>query len=186
MPERPRYSRTTRHFTVSAYSDGPVYTTRRQSDDPSFVPRLSWVGMLDKIEYDSADLCGGLAAAKDVVFFCDNSIFDDRTPHAVWSSLFGSDAHVFLTPRIEHELRPWLDRRPGHPVGKAVDDGRLDVLDAAVWSEPQQQSFIHYTNLLAMRKRTMAWGEIEFERRHGRAPTEVGLSERIRGSCPAG
>lgn len=176
MSDGARRSRTTRHFTRSAYSDGQVYTTRRRSDDPTFVPRLSWVGTLDKIKYDLADLCGGLAAAKDVAFFCDNSIFEDRTPD-VWSSLVGSEADLFLTPRIEQELRPWLDRRPGHPVGNAVHQGRLDVLSATVWSEAQQQTFIHYINLLAMRKRMMAWGAIEFERRHGRPPAEVDADE---------
>ncbi len=176
MAGTPRYTRTTRHFTRDDNSDGEVFTTRTPHDN-SFVPRLCWAPMLEKVKYDAAALYAGLAAAKDVAFFCDNSIFDDRTPHEAWRSLFGSAADLFLTPRIAEEVRPWLDRRPGHPVASALDDGRLDVLSAAEWSNEQQQAFIHYTNLLAMRKRTMSWGEIEFERRHGRSATEADADE---------
>ncbi len=176
MPEKARLTRTTRHLTKSGHSDGEVFTIRAP-DEPSFVPRLCWAAMLEKVEYDAADLCAGLAAAKDVAFFCDNSIFDDQTPDETWPSLFGSAAEVFLTPRIEEELRPWLDRRSSHPVARAIDESRLDVLTAADWSKAQQQAFIHYTNLLAMRKRSMIWGEIEFERRHGRHPKDSDANE---------
>lgn len=176
MSDKPRYTRTTRHFTKSTLSDGDVFTTRA-GNDPTFVPRLSWSLMLEKAEYNAADLCAGIARAADVAFFCDTSIFDDRALAELWLSLFDSRAEIFLTPRVEQELAPWLDKRPDHPVNGALKGGRIKVRSVAEWSDAEQHSFIHYTNILGLRKRMMGWGELEFERQHGREATEKDISK---------
>jgi hypothetical protein len=169
-----RFTRTTRHMAPrSSYSDGPVYLTGGVPS-PTFVHRLGWrASSLEKLDYDSATLAACIADAPDVAFYCDNSIFDDRSSPDLWESLFGSTTDVLVTPRIEAELRPWLDARPGHAVDTALTDGRLRVQSGTEWSEAERQAFVHYVNLLATRKRMMSWAELDFERRHGRTPAEA-------------
>ena len=169
MSEKLRFTRTTRHLTNPSFSDGDVFATPA-STAPTFIPRLSWSSMPQKAEYDAGKLCEGLANAPDVAFFCDNSIFDDRMPPDLYMSLVDSRAELRLTPRIEQELKPWLDRRPSHPISDALSGGRLTLETAADWSDAEQQAFIHYTNILGFRKRLMGWGELEFEKRYRRKP----------------
>lgn len=120
------------------------------------------------------ELCEGIATAADVAFFCDNSIFEDPATEDLWPALFDREGKAFITPRIAGKLQPWLDKRPGHPVSAALqgDAPKLRLMTAADWGEAEQQTFIHYTNILAIRKRMMRWGAWEFERAHGRPALE--------------
>lgn len=173
ISDNPKRTRTSRHLASDRNSDGlrrvPIGTFR----DPTFVSRLSWRMDLEKVEYDIRQVCEELAV-QDVDCFCDNSIFDDDAPAQLWSALFEGRAAARITPRILAELKPWADRRPNHPVNAALSaesDG-LEVVSARDWTEPEQRSFIHYTNILGVRKRMLHWAEIAFANEFGRPPRE--------------
>src|SRR3954447_26501200 len=133
--------------------DGLTHLPRDLFDDPNFVPRLSFSMLADKDAYKWEDVCEGFSSAPGQ-FICDSSIFDDVTDARLWPSLLNAPGKLILTPRVVSELEPWFAHRPNHPVLTAMQGGGAAVvqLDHSEWPEPERNAYVHYVNLLALRK----------------------------------
>lgn len=171
-------TRTTRYLMGTTSSQG-FDGIRKEMIPPSpadhvFVPRLGFV-MTPKEDYDIAELCNGISNhLNDALFFCDTSLFDDRTDDRLWLTLLQSNGKIVLIPSVLHELEPWLSTHKDHIVAKAIlnkdsciEFGGLDASDAE-----QHANFAYYVNLLGIRKRVLRLRIIEFERINGRSPDE--------------
>src|SRR4051812_32134328 len=138
--------------------------------DPTFVHRLSFGLPRGKVEYSWGDVCDRLRGAPGQ-FICDSSIFDDVTDPRLWPSLLNAPGKLVLTPRVISELQPWFDRRPSHPVLAAMqaEDEAILQVDHSDWPVAERNAFVHYVNLLAIRKGGVRLAERVFEDRHRRA-----------------
>ncbi len=150
--------------------------------DPTFIPRLSWSGHSTKVAFDWADICAGIGnAPAGTTFFCDTSVFDDATDPRLWPALLNAPGKLMLTPRVLIEMEPWFSTHPDHPVKRAMDAklGSVEIVEYSTWSEAERNAFLHYVNLLGLRKGAMTLAEYRFEREAGRPPT-TGDAQAIR------
>ncbi len=171
-------TRTTRYLMGTASTHG-FDGIMREMIPPSpadhvFVPRLGFV-TTPKEDYDIVELCNGISNhLNDALFFCDTSLFDERTDNRLWQTLLQSNGKIVLIPSVLHELEPWLSTHKDHIVAKAIlnndsciEFGGLDADDAE-----QQANFAYYVNLLGMRKRILRLRIMAFERINGRSLNE--------------
>jgi hypothetical protein len=171
-----KHTRTTRHLASEHAPDGVTYVPSGTFRDPTFVPRLTWSILPEKVEYDATRLWTGVGTApRDVEFFCDSNLFHDNAPPEMSEALLHGEPDTHVTPRVREELIPWLEQRTHHPLVRALSEGRtrLSVVSPADWNDPQRHAFVHYVQLLAARKLMMAWAEGEHERKLGRPLEEA-------------
>ena len=110
-----------------------------------------------------------------MVFFCDNSFINVRTPSEVWEPLLGRPGRFVLTQRVMVELRPWITRHPEHPLAEAIREGNPGVAQR-IEPEPGKRghrAFAYYMSLLGLRRRALEFAESVFLEQNGRTPDEV-------------
>jgi len=141
-----------------------------------------------KRAYDISEICENIAANPErASFFCDTSLFDDRTDDRLWAALLNEPGKLVIVPHVYEELKPWLGRRPEHPVAKAIAAGDVGVrlFCFSGLAEWEQVAAEYYINLLGTRKWLLHWGIEGFERQHGRTP-DAGELRRIKANVQRG
>ncbi len=170
---KPRQTRAARYVSGTSRRQGydgvaylPEVAGRLQA------PRLTWRIDASKEAYNSQELCSDIEHADQAQFVCDTSVFHDQMDSCLWPALINRPGKVLLTPRVLMELEPWLNRREHHPLSKALrdDDGAIVQLNLETWTEPERNAYIHYCNLLSMRKKLYGLVEYQFEQEIGRPP----------------
>ena len=200
-----RYSRTVRQMLHGPTSTGTRHLPEGQwkralAQDPGFLPRLSWK-MGPRVPTDWDVTIKSLKAEQGLVVFCDTSAFDDSVPLALWDVLLREPGGLVLTERVRYELQPWLQKRPDHPVTRAVIDAHpgLGRRPEPKPGEDGRKAFDYYMALLSARRALMTMMRAWFQREHGRDPDpgedralldelQRGLGERARllATKPAG
>jgi hypothetical protein len=145
------------------------------------IPRLG-LFPTPKVAYDAGRLAEKLAKVEDrVLFFCDTSIFDERTDRRIWDAVFSRKGKVVIVPPVYEELKPWLQTHPDHVAARAVTGrseairfGGLDTSDSSKVTATE-----YYVNLLAQRKQVINLATRSFRSQHGREP-DSGELKRIR------
>ena len=163
--------------------DGVTLVSPGTLSDPTFVPRLSWRALPAKVDYDWPEFVASIEAAPaGTAFFCDTSLFDDRTDSRLWAALLQSPGKLHLTPRVLLELDLWFASRRGHAVRVALETGANSVVQVEYddWPETERGAYLHYVNLLGLRKGTMRLAEMRFERDTGR-PAGANDAQALRG-----
>jgi hypothetical protein len=166
-----------------ANSDGVRRLPAQVLDHPTWMPRLTWKGG-PRVPIDPAAVAESIDQARDVAFFCDNSVFHDGLDERILSALITTPKRMALTPLVMEELRPWLMRRPDHRLTQAIKKRDAEPLEV---SPPERghagrNVYDYYMWLLLMRRSSIAVAERQFEDQHGRKPdpTErTTLEERI-------
>jgi hypothetical protein len=124
--------------------------------DPTFQPRLTW-RTSPRFLLPGPEFAKTIAAAGDHSYFCDSSFVDDNRHPAIFEALLEAPARLYLTPQVRAELEPWLAKRPGHPLAKALsheDDAILTPEQFAVGAKGRR-AFDYYTALLSARRRVL-------------------------------
>jgi hypothetical protein len=174
-----RHSRTARQLMRQSASSGARELPAQQladarARDLGFMPRLSWrCGA--RVPTDWASWIDALAAEHELAVFCDNSAFDDHAPPELWDVLLSEPGRMVLTQRVNFELRPWLGKRPDHPVTKAALNHHPGLSE---WREPElgepgRRVFDYYMALLSLRRATLEAARRVFRREHGRDPDTI-------------
>jgi hypothetical protein len=133
---------------------------------------------------DWGALVAALSAEHELAVFCDNSAFDDDAPPDLWAALLSEPGRLVLTERVNVELKPWLLKRPTHPVTVALlssDPGIGERLEPKS-GEPGKRVFDYYMALLASRRNGLEIARMVFVRQHGRVPDadeERGLADEV-------
>jgi hypothetical protein len=167
-----RYSRTGRVLRNPAAAE-PAYAVPPGSlpHDPSYVLRLAWkVG--PRVPTDWSALTEAVRQEEELVVFCDNSAFDDDAPADLWEALLSVPGRLMLTRRVSAELRPWLLKRPLHPVHVAIRDDHdaVGFRDEPAVGQPGRRVFDYYMALLASRRNFIEVMRRVFRREQGRDP----------------
>jgi hypothetical protein len=171
-----RATRTSRYF-LDAVSTGrldgvrllrrPLLLDRRRA-----LLRLG-VYLTPKQSYDAGEIARWIENCRsDTLFFCDCSLFDNRTDNRIWDALLAGDGNMVLIPQVRMELEPWIAANPAHPVVQALRGG-----NRAVWhfeydelADWEIAAVTYYANLLGLRKRLVEASAIEFELANGHPP----------------
>lgn len=128
-----------------------------------------------KLDYEVRELCRTIAdIPDDVLFFCDTSLFDDRTDARLYGELLNKEGRIVIVPPVRRELEPWLNSRPTHAVAKAILDEEPSVrfLGLEPNDRREQTTAEYYVNLLGFRKRLLTLELARFEEEHGRPPND--------------
>lgn len=178
------HSRTTRQLLRQTASTGyREVSAEAWADalrrDPGFIHRLSWSSSR-RTPTDWNELVRVLSAERDLAVFCDTSAFDDSAPNELWEVLLGELGRLVLTERVRAELLPWLEKRPDHPVARALREHHSGLSERP---EPRpgqlgRRAFDYYVFLLMMRRRAIDIARQHFRREHGRDP-EPGEERRL-------
>src|ERR1700760_4962596 len=124
--------------------------------DPTFIARMSW-RTTSRLAVSGKQLADTIRLAEGYAIFCDNSFFDDDRSNVVVKALLEEPGRLHLTPQVLTELTPWLERRPAHPLSRALSEGS----DALVFpKEPAKgasgrQVFDYFTELLSLRRKVL-------------------------------
>jgi hypothetical protein len=133
-----------------------------------------------KMDYDPGFLAEVIAGAEDrVLFFCDNSLFDEQTDRRIWDALFSKKGKVVIIPPVYQELRPWLDKHPDHVASRAVA-GRSEAVCFAEINQNDELRVTateYYVNLLAQRKKLLKLAAARFESESGKQPDGAELKQ---------
>jgi hypothetical protein len=180
VDERPKLTRTTRHLmgtTPSRGFDGIAPVPSETPLDPNFILRLNWA-VTPKRNYDSERVCESIERApSDVSFFCDTSMFDVQTDDRLWPALLNHPGKLVLTPRVQLELKPWLQSHPDHIAARAMRERHEGIRFLKnQYDEVQLACYVYYMNLLGVRKRLLKLGRVKFNEAHGRDPNERELA----------
>ena len=169
----PRASRTIRHLADPKFNDGTASVPPEQSRDPTWVPRLSW-HIREQMPFRAAELAHGISGAgsRGVLFFCDNSIFDDRLDPRILRALLSGTERIAVTSEVEKELQPWLRSRPDHELGRALRRGSRAVRSVSAPGLAGQGAFEYYVTLLRIRRKALKIGHGRFIEEFGREPAE--------------
>jgi hypothetical protein len=179
---RPKLTRTTRHLLGPGGQSGNLAaldSPDAEAAPPMYRDRLIWE-MSPKSPYDPVLLSTAIAQNPNEPFvFVDSSLFDLRTPTAVWNALLSRPHGITIIPSIRAELEPWLHANPGHPATHAIRlrDAAVDVRDYDTRSPGDTRLYQYYANLLGIRKKLLPLLRGMFEVRHGRTPTREELDE---------
>ena len=144
----------------------------RLRNDPTYLYRLSWKHT-PRVSPDWSDLIRAVRGSGDVAWFCDNGVFDDTTPDALWDALLDAPERLMMTPNVWHELKGWMSRRPGHPVHKAIKGGNDTGFGFRNPPDPREKgrwTFEYYVGLLALRHDALDRMHRAFRRKNGRDP----------------
>jgi len=145
---------------------------------PAPLTRLG-VTVTEKRDYDASDIARWIESSReDVQFFCDTSLFDNRTDARIWDALLGCNGCLVIIPPVYLELAPWLASHPAHPAARAVAERNpaIQFLTYEELSAWKVNVLTYYANLLGIRKhlvRAIVWG---FEQTFGRQPDEAELA----------
>jgi hypothetical protein len=136
-----------------------------------------------KLNYDAEGLSRTVAdASKEALFFCDTSLFDDRTDARLWEALLNREGKMVIVPPVRKELEPWLSSHANHVAGRAIlnEESSIRFLGLDADDERGQAAFEYYVNLLGVRKRLVALELATFEEEHGRKPRDGELRDLMR------
>ncbi len=128
-----------------------------------------------KSPYDSGEFCQGVAdAPKDVVFFCDTSLFHRKTDAKLWEALLNREGKMAIVPPVRRELEPWLASNGEHPAAQAILNGEPSVEFSGIDPDDRRGKTAaeYYIQLLGLRKRLATARLWEFEEEHGRLPED--------------
>jgi hypothetical protein len=131
-----------------------------------------------KLDYDTSEISRLIESCRsDTLFFCDTSLFDERTDARVWDALLGGAGSMVIVPPVRLELEPWIAAHPSHVAAKAVTEASpaIQFFTYDQLEEWEINAATYYTNLLSMRKRLVRVEELKFEDAHGRKPNEAEL-----------
>lgn len=108
----------------------------------------------------------------NILFFLDNSFFDEETSLRIWDALFSLRDSVVVIPEVSRELAPWLDRHSDHPAAKAITGKAraIKFLGTDRNCPVTAAVFDYYICLLGQRKRLFLLLDKQFENRNGRSP----------------
>jgi hypothetical protein len=173
-----RFTRTTRHLNDPRFRDPddspPLIAS--QARDPTFIPRLSWRST-PKVDFSWERIAAGIAGS-GVVVFADTSLFDDVTPPGFWDAL-DDPARLVLTAGVRRELRPWMERRPHHPVVPLLRRKQDAPQDATVLRLRQSDAFAYYWTLLAVRRQAFSAYAHALVEELGRDPNKEEVGRRV-------
>ena len=180
---RHKDTRTSRYLkgTSSRYGFGGSSTFPAVSSPSgrNFVPRLTILGSA-KLDYYAEGLSRTVSnASKEALFFCDTSLFDDRTDVRLWEALLNREGKMVIVPPVRKELEPWLSSHANHVAGQAILNEESSVWFLGLHAEDErgQAAFEYYTNLLGFRKRLVRLAAAKFEEEYGRAPSDGELRD---------
>lgn len=128
-----------------------------------------------KLDYEVRQLCRMVAdIPDDVLFFCDTSLFDDKTDVQFYAELLNREGKIVIVPPVGRELEPWLESRPAHPIAKAILDKESSVrfLGLRPSDKRERTAAEYYINLLGFRKRLLTLKLARFEEERGRPPND--------------
>jgi hypothetical protein len=122
-------------------------------DDHTFIPRLTWRA-LPLVPTTASDVVNMIGEGAGHAWFVDNSFIDDDRDRTVIEALIEPPNQVHLVAPVLAELAPWLDRRPSHPLTRAIRDKDPSIVMPSMPTEGNgSHVFNYYTGLLAMRRR---------------------------------
>jgi hypothetical protein len=173
-----RLTRTVRHLRDPRFrdrADGPPLSPSLVSD-LTFIARLHW-RHTPKLEFSWEGVATAIRESGAVVF-ADTSLFDDATPSTFWNAL-DEPTRLILTPGVRRELRPWMARRPNHPVVPMLQRTQHSPPDPVVVRLRASDAFAYYWMLLAARRQTFSLYTSVLAGELGRDPTEAELRRRI-------
>lgn len=128
-----------------------------------------------KVDYEPRDLCRTIEESPDdLMFFCDTSLFDNRTDARLWDALLNRDDKMVIVPPVHRELEPWLASHPTHPAARAIleQESSVHFLGLRPNDEREHTAAEYYINLLGFRKKLAMLEWSKFEDEHGRPPTD--------------
>lgn len=169
--DKPKITRTARHLMGGDFVDGLDGSVRLPvgTPDNNFVPRLSLVssGAAQPCDWDA--VTQAVADAPDVLFVCDTSLFDDRTPEAIWDALRAEAFRFATSPRVMRELKGWSERRPDHPASRLLHSDSVVTLgeDLHGW---RGHAYTYYVALLGVRRRADRLARAHLESSAGGRP----------------
>lgn len=146
------------------------------------MPRLTLMGT-PKLNYDAEELSRTVAdASEEALFFCDTSLFDDRTDARLWKALLNREDKMVIVPPVRKELEPWLSSHANHVAGRAIlnEEASVRFLGLDAEDKREQAAFEYYVNLLGLRKRLVTLQLAKFEEEHGREPSDGELRDLMR------
>jgi len=138
------------------------------------MPRLTLWGT-SKLDYDAERFSRTVAeASEEALFFCDTSLFDNRTDASLWKALLNREEKVVIVPPVRKELEPWLSSHTSHVAGRAIlnEEASVRFLGLDGDDEREQATAEYYVNLLGLRKRLVTVELARFKEKHGHPPSD--------------
>lgn len=126
-----------------------------------------------KLDYGTDELCRTIASIPDdVLFFCDTSLFDDKTDMRLYSELLDREGRIVIIPPVRRELDPWLDTHSEHPVAKAIlgEERSIKFIEPKSDHKREESAAEYYVNLLGFRKMLLTLEFARFEQKSGQPP----------------
>ena len=140
------------------------------------MPRLAWRST-PKVDFSWERIAEAIAGS-GVAVFADTSLFDDVTPPVFWDAL-DDPARMMLTTGVRRELRPWMERRPQHPVIPLLRQKQDSPQNATVLRLSQSEAFAYYWALLAVRRQAFDLYAHALGEELGRAPSKEEVGRRV-------
>ncbi len=176
--KRHKDTRTGRHLRGTSSRHGfdgfAMFPVVSSPPGREFMPRLTVKGT-SKLTYDATGLSQTVAnASEEALFFCDTSLFDNKTDARLWKALLNREDKMVIIPSVRKELEPWLSSNASHVAGRAIlnEEASVRFLDFDADDEREQATAEYYVNLLGLRKRVVTVQLAEFKKNHGRAPSD--------------
>lgn len=148
------------------------------------IGRLQYVWQ--SFPFDAEVVAQGMKFSKNVLFFCDSTVFIAPTSHSIWRAMTEGN-QVALIPRIIGEISTWLEdssttNKEARAQAKAALGGdrnsgfQIIVEPAQKWIS---EAIWYYADLLGGRKVMWHIAEDDLNKRLGRMPTAQEISNHI-------
>ena len=178
--ERPKWTVPTRELRSAIARSGPLELPipAAELQTATYIPRLSFRSG-PRVAAHKANVAGNLHQARDHALFIDSSIVGRQDDPEFWEALLCHPNRVFLTPRVEHELRSHFEVRRDHPLSR----GLVAKDRAIVWhpdppnGSVEQNAALYYLNLLAGRRSVLERAYRRYARIHHEDPDDAARAE---------
>jgi hypothetical protein len=181
--KHPRDTRTSAHLKGTSSKEGfdGVHFVRPTSSPPGhfFINRMSFF-VTPKEEFKIEEVCDQIKnAPNNVLFFCDTSVFDDKTDDRLWEALFNKNNKVAIIHSVLKELEPWLNTHNNHIATDAIINKHpsIEFINFDGIDTIEKSTFEYYVNLLGFRKKVVKIRSKQFQDSLRRPPTEQELKE---------
>jgi len=175
-----KLTRTTQHMSSARQRDATIdrSTLKTSVLGRPVGPRLAW-RVTPKLPHSVFEFVSGLDNEPVwVQRFADTSLFDLKTPRAMWMSLLSRAKGMTIIPSVKRELEPWARAHPEHPAAQALllNDVAIDCPDYDTRDPEETTVFQYYVSLLGFRKRMLSLAIRKFIDQQGREPDAAELA----------
>jgi hypothetical protein len=131
----------------------------------------------EKTQYDSNEVGQNLGLRDDINVVCDSSLFHDRMPKALWDGITNTPGKLIVTPLVQKELLPWIQRRTDKFFSNLLDmqSTPAQLLDFKDWIPCEARTYVHYISLLHARSHATYYAEHLLAQNLGRPLTPASV-----------